>query len=284
MRNQLLEIDGISEVRENIFFIENTGIHSSNSILILDDKNILIDTGSNLNMLKKISNRIDIVINSHYHLDHIRGNGLFEEVRISKMETPALEDPENYLRMCGVSDREIKNHLTKELSELESGKEIWMTKVDPFSINDVLNLGKTQWKIIHTPGHSPGHCCFYEEKLDILISGDYGPEEFGPWYGWPSCDLTYLVGSIRKIIDLEPGLLLSGHVKPIEENILPMMRDYLDIVRDRDKRISDLDELGKSMDEIMEEDIFYSSNDKSDPVIEFFERTMISKHLEAEIF
>lgn len=30
----------------------------------------------------------------------------------------------------------------------------------------------SSWKIIHTPGHSPGSCCLYSEKENSLISGD----------------------------------------------------------------------------------------------------------------
>ena len=26
--------------------------------------------------------------------------------------------------------------------------------------------------VIHTPGHSPGHCCFYEQERKYLYSGD----------------------------------------------------------------------------------------------------------------
>jgi glyoxylase-like metal-dependent hydrolase (beta-lactamase superfamily II) len=29
-----------------------------------------------------------------------------------------------------------------------------------------------QWKVIHTPGHSPGSVCYYNEEMQILISGD----------------------------------------------------------------------------------------------------------------
>ena len=30
----------------------------------------------------------------------------------------------------------------------------------------------SQWKVIHTPGHSPGSVCYYNEKEKLLISGD----------------------------------------------------------------------------------------------------------------
>lgn len=38
--------------------------------------------------------------------------------------------------------------------------------------NEILTVGKTSFKVIHTPGHSPGSTCFYCEKENILLSGD----------------------------------------------------------------------------------------------------------------
>lgn len=37
---------------------------------------------------------------------------------------------------------------------------------------DKINLGEFEFVIIHTPGHSPGSVCLYDQKHEILISGD----------------------------------------------------------------------------------------------------------------
>lgn len=38
--------------------------------------------------------------------------------------------------------------------------------------NDLLNLDEDQFKILHVPGHSPGHIAFYNETQEFMISGD----------------------------------------------------------------------------------------------------------------
>ncbi len=35
-----------------------------------------------------------------------------------------------------------------------------------------IHIGERKLIVIYTPGHSPGHMCFYEEKRGYLFSGD----------------------------------------------------------------------------------------------------------------
>ncbi len=37
---------------------------------------------------------------------------------------------------------------------------------------DTLAVGGTTLRVIHTPGHSPGGCCLYDEAAGVLFSGD----------------------------------------------------------------------------------------------------------------
>lgn len=38
--------------------------------------------------------------------------------------------------------------------------------------NNKIVVGTNKLNLIHTPGHSPGCCCFYDEKSGVLFSGD----------------------------------------------------------------------------------------------------------------
>lgn len=283
IRNFLEKNEDVKKIREDLFLIQSQGLPSSNSLVLLGNKNILIGTGADKKILEKIKSGIDKTFLSHYHFDHIKNNQLFKNVKITKMEAPALTGPENYLKMCGVNDPEIKEEMMNQLEENPQFQNIWRENPQTYSINDTIETGNTEWEIIHTPGHSPGHCCFLEPDENILYAGDYSPEEFGPWYGWPSCDLTYLIRSIKKIIELDADLLLSSHSEPVRENIESELRDYLDVVRERDEKISELQRRGKSVEEMVEENVIYSEGSKKEPIDVFFEMTMISKHLEIEV-
>lgn len=41
-----------------------------------------------------------------------------------------------------------------------------------FADNDTVKMAGMEFKVLHTPGHTSGSCCFYLEKEHILISGD----------------------------------------------------------------------------------------------------------------
>jgi len=57
------------------------------------------------------------------------------------------------------------------------GLPCWLriTGVEPdgfFEEGEQFPVGKLNFQILHTPGHSPGSVCFYEPQQGVLISGD----------------------------------------------------------------------------------------------------------------
>jgi glyoxylase-like metal-dependent hydrolase (beta-lactamase superfamily II) len=87
-----------------------------------------------------------------------------------------------------------------------------------------------EWKAIETPGHSPGHVSFFRERDRVLIAGDafvttkqesalavltqrlelHGP----PAYFTP--DWEAAGSSVRKLAELRPRVVGTGHGKPVE--------------------------------------------------------------------
>lgn len=64
----------------------------------------------------------------------------------------------------------------KETARFFLGREIEVPNFDKIDINlsevTKFKLGEEDFKIIKTPGHTPGGVCFYNKKHELLFSGD----------------------------------------------------------------------------------------------------------------
>ena len=79
--------------------------------------------------------------------------------------------------------------------------------------DQVLKLAGFDLRVIHTPGHTPGHCCFHLESEGILFSGD---QLFAGSIGrtdLPGGDTAALMRSMEhRVITLPPETdVLPGH-------------------------------------------------------------------------
>ena len=78
---------------------------------------------------------------------------------------------------------------------------------------DRFEVGDVTLEVLHTPGHSPGSCCFYAERLGVVFTGDTlfqgGPGATGRSFS----DHDTIVASIRgRLLTLPPETrVLTGH-------------------------------------------------------------------------
>ena len=79
----------------------------------------------------------------------------------------------------------------------------------------ILKIGSLEPRVIHTPGHSPGHVSFYFERDAVLIGGDLIIGGSVGRTDLPDADLAALDRSVRTIMAL-PGetMLYGGHGGP----------------------------------------------------------------------
>ena len=95
-----------------------------------------------INLLKKKNLKLDFILNTHHHYDHVGGN---------------LELKEK--TQCKIIGAEIDK---KRIP----GIDIFLKDKENFF------LGSSEFIAIETPGHTVGHICFYFHGDNILFSGD----------------------------------------------------------------------------------------------------------------
>ena len=95
-----------------------------------------------ISFLKGKNFKLNYILNTHHHFDHIGGN--IELKKIYNAKVIGFEDDKH--RIPGI-DITLKN-------------------------NEKWNFGNSTIKIIHIPGHTLGHICFFFEKEKIAFTGD----------------------------------------------------------------------------------------------------------------
>jgi glyoxylase-like metal-dependent hydrolase (beta-lactamase superfamily II) len=75
---------------------------------------------------------------------------------------------------------------------------------------DILRVGDEEFRVIHTPGHAPGHCVFEGSGVllggDLLFAGSIGRTDL------PFCDPRAMGESLARVAALEPALRVHpGH-------------------------------------------------------------------------
>lgn len=250
-----------------------------NCIYIKDDICALIDSAAGDENLTPVLGRVDILISSHFHPDHVRGHCHFPKARIlcHGEDTPALQSYEEMLRYTGY-DRFTPEWIAQVMSILDHRP----SRVDKrLSDNEILDFGRTKLRVIHTPGHTPGHCCFYEEKTGLLFGADIDLTAFGPWYAHQCSDLEAYEKSMEKVINLRPVQFISGHENVhTTENVTEKLQNYADVFNKRDQMILKELKLPHTLDELASKKLIYSRHPDPSSFFYYFEWQMIKKHLE----
>lgn len=178
-----------------------TGIGLTSNIYLLGKTNLtLIDTGNDsqpntiINELYRSHltlNNIKQIIITHAHFDHIGGL-----LALLRQISPTI---------C------VHQKEQSKLSSILRNKH-----VTTIQNGDVLSTEIGSLQTLHTPGHSPGAICLYDQARRVLYSGDtvFPNGLFG------RCDLDggdtkALIQSLHYLSSLDIDILLPGHEYPI---------------------------------------------------------------------
>ena len=137
------------------------GNYAANGYLIYEkDEAMIVDVPAHTakkihEFLQEQKLNLKYIIVTHVHWDHI------EDVDKLKKYTDAK-----------IGIHRFDEQLQIEINSIFEG-ETGIIKAD-FSLadNEEITIGAYIFRVIHTPGHTPGSICIYNEKEKILFSGD----------------------------------------------------------------------------------------------------------------
>ena len=192
------------------------------------ERSLLIDTGLGIgniyNEVIKLTDKPVIAVATHIHWDHIGGHEFFpdfyahgaelnwlkgefpltiEQIKgmvVDRCDLPEGYDVNNYVFFQGNPTRVLKD-------------------------KETINLGDRIVQIVHTPGHSPGHMCFWEKERGYLFTGDLVYKDTLFAY-FPSTDPELYLNSLEKVSALPVEKVFPAHhTLDIQPEILGRMRD-----------------------------------------------------------
>lgn len=174
---------------------------------------LLIDTGLGIcniyDEVIKLTDRRVTAVATHIHWDHIGGHKDFSDFF-------AHEDELNWLNgKFPLSIEQIKD-MVVDRCDLPQGYNVdnyeffqgMPTRV--LKDNDVIDIGGRTLKVLHTPGHSPGHMCFYEQERGYLFTGDLVYKDTLFAY-YPSTDPEAYLKSIERVAALPVKRVFPAH-------------------------------------------------------------------------
>ena len=147
-----------NQISVNTFIIYN----ESKDCMIVDPGNCNLREDNKLfDFISDFQLNPIMILNTHGHIDHILGNRSVAD----KYQIPLAAHPdgnEYYKTAFAYASAFGMNY---------NADETLYPSADLYD-NQILKIGDDELKVIFTPGHARGSCCFYCEKQAFVVTGD----------------------------------------------------------------------------------------------------------------
>lgn len=198
----------VHELGNGIINITAPPMRFQQYLLLGGEKALLIDTGFGLGSLKKVVDGITklpvVLMNTHGHPDHGGGNAEFGR--------PFLHPADNELYAAKCSYEARLDELTK-MWHL-SADMLQPTPPEPVPLEDgtVFDLGGRRVTVIHTPGHTRGSVCLFDENTGALFAGDNLNAMATGMTEDCAADMSEYLASMKKLQTLAVTSVYTGHM------------------------------------------------------------------------
>lgn len=183
----------VGPVYTNCYIVNKEG---SKSCLVIDPGE---DAEKIADYIRKKSMKLEGILLTHGHFDHI--TGVSKLVSLAGGKVYACREEKEVLANPQLNGSVMMGY------EVALEPEVFLRD------GQQLTLADLQFRVIHTPGHTKGGCCYYAEEEKILFSGDTIFMESIGRTDFPTGNSRELMDSIRNKILVLPDevQIYPGH-------------------------------------------------------------------------
>jgi glyoxylase-like metal-dependent hydrolase (beta-lactamase superfamily II) len=249
-------------------------VRGSRTTAIVDPSMAVVGRASELR------EKADLVLLSHVHEDHVAGVHLFPEAEVHahRLDAPGMRSLGGIMDIYGYEgiDDAVRSFLIDQFHYSE--------RPDTIDYDDdaVFDLGGARVHVIHTPGHTRGHCVFLIEPEGILFLGDIELSSFGPYYGDAWSSLEDFERSIAKVREIDARVWVSfHHVGVIEERqqFIERLDRFEQRIAERETMLLEFLAEPRSVAEMVTHRFLYPQH-ATFPFIDAVEQRTVEQHLE----
>ncbi len=183
-------------------------------LLLGEGENLLIDSGMGIGNIRQAVEMLTqdpvTVVATHAHWDHIGGHGLFPRFYVHEREAAWLDGAfplplQAVRKLVAAEPCDLPSDFNLEQYQIFQGRPDRILRD-----HDRIEIGNRTLEVWHTPGHSPGHMCFYEPERRYLYTGDLIYEgRLLAFY--PTTDPVAYHASVERLSGLDIQKLLPAH-------------------------------------------------------------------------
>jgi hydroxyacylglutathione hydrolase len=255
---------------------------SGNSVLVAgSEESLLIDPSISVAERGGVPGRVDRMLVSHAHEDHLAGCATFPDapVHAHHDDLLGLQSVDGMLTVYGFEEP-LRSTWAKTLLDdfhyVDRPDAVGFANEHRFDLGGTMNV-----TVVHLPGHTRGHCGFMIEPDGVFFVADIDLTGFGPYYGDHWSDLEDFERSIDQVATIEAKHYVTFHHKGVvstRSEFLGQLDTFRSVITARDARLVSFLSEPRTLDDIAKANFIYRPG-SAPTFAEAVERRSMSMHL-----
>jgi glyoxylase-like metal-dependent hydrolase (beta-lactamase superfamily II) len=239
---------------------DNGRYPDGNALLVRGtSETVLIDPSLTVSGGPSLPARVDRVLISHCHEDHLAGLHRFPDARVHVHEADhvGLRSLDGLMQIYGMAPAIDARWRVEVLERFH-----YRPRPDAHTFADGgrFDVGGSVIHVIHLPGHTRGHCGFLIEPEGVMFLADVDLTAFGPYYGDAWSSLDDFERSLARCREIDAHTFVTFHHKGTvhgREELRRLLDDYAAAIERRERAMLDFLREPRTLDDMVAHRFIY---------------------------